>query len=138
MQQTLNTWKIAYTITEGEHEYGDYITRELPATALDERAAAALVADRWYTEEDGPEERERFLRELLEVGWAFLPCGCRAISELGWEKVSPITVTVRNGFVEAVTGVPVDVTVEVQDWDNGELDAQGEPVPTVSEWTGPL
>jgi hypothetical protein len=130
----MNTWKIAYTITAGGYEYGDYLLRE--AEQLTAADAAALVAERW-SDADDPEEAAAFRRTLIEEGYATIPGDGRLISELGWEKVSPIVVTVRNGCVEGVTGVPVDVTVEVQDWDNGETGENGEPVPTVSEWTGP-
>jgi hypothetical protein len=132
----MKTWKIAYTIQDGEHEYGDYFTCELAADPLDEPAVAELIADRWGITD--PEKRQHFLRELREEGYAFLPYDSRAIGELGWEPVSPIVVAVRNGCVESVTGLPEGTTLEVRDWDNGELDARGEPVPTVSAWTGPF
>lgn len=132
----MTTWKIAYTIHDGEHEYGESFTCELAADRLDETQVAELIADQWGC--GSLDDREDFLRELREEGHAFLPCDSRAIGDLGWEKVSPIIITVRNGFVEAVNGVPQGITVEVRDWDNGEEDENGKPVPTVAEWPGPL
>ena len=67
----MKTWKIAYTITEGEHEYGDYFTRELTAETLTEGAVAEAIADHWNITD--PEERQDFLRELTEERYAYLP-----------------------------------------------------------------
>lgn len=132
----MKTWKIAYTITEGEHEYGDYFTQELAAETLTEGAVAEAIADHWNITD--PEERQDFLRELTEERYAFLPGENRAISETGWEPVSPIVVTVRDGLVESVTGLPDDTILEVRDFDSDDLDEQGEPVPVISVWEGPL
>jgi hypothetical protein len=53
---------------------------------------------------------------------------------LGWEQLSPIVVTVREGLVVSVSGLPEGVALEVQDWDTSELDEQGKPVPNVRVW----
>lgn len=131
----MNIWKIAYTIQDGEHEYGDYFTCELEPDTLEEAMVAALVADHWgLLAEYDPEERQQFLQDLVAESYAFLPGDTRAIKELGWERVSPIIVTVREGLVVSVTGLSDGVSLEVQDWDNGELDEEGKPVPTVRVW----
>jgi hypothetical protein len=132
----MKTWKIAYTITEGEHEYGDYFTRDFTADTLTESTVAEAIADHWDITD--PEERQDFLRELTEEGYAFLPGENRTISDLGWEVLSPIVVTVRNGIVESVTGLSESTTLEVRDFDSDDRDEQGEPVPVVSLWEGPL
>lgn len=130
----MKTWKIAYTVQDGEYEYGDDFTCELDAAELDGNTVAAVIADHWDID---PAERQQFLQELDAEGYAFLPKDGRAIKELGWEPVDPIVVTVRGGVVQAVSGVPEGITVEVRDWDDGELDASGEIVPGIALWEGP-
>jgi hypothetical protein len=128
----MTTWKIAYTIQDGEHEYNDDFTCALETGSLDAEAVAALVAGRWCLD---PDDRRQFLRELREDGMAFLPGDTRGIKELGWEPVRPIVVTISNGLVEAVTGVPEGMTLEVRDWDNAGLGADsGELLPAVRIW----
>lgn len=133
--KTLRTWKIAYTIEDGPYEYYDYLLRQA-AGEMTEAAAAAAVAAFWCAD-DEPEDRKRFRRALVKEGYAALPASGRLITGLGWEKVSPIIITVSGGVVNAVSGVPDGVTVEVHDWDGDERDEAGEPVPDIAVWEGP-
>lgn len=61
--KNLKTWKIAYTIVDGEHEYGDYLLHE--AGRLTKAEVAAVMAVFWCGD-CGPEEEARFLRELTD------------------------------------------------------------------------
>lgn len=98
--KTLHTWKITFTITEGEHEYNNSFTLEIAASELNRTTAIAAIADRWDRLIDfSPAERQCFLQDLDAEDYAFLPCDSRAIGEIGWEQVFPIVVTISGGAV---------------------------------------
>ena len=84
------------------------------------------------------DEADEFRNGLLEDDFAMLPEGYRAIQGVTWQEPQSIIVTIRDGLVEGITHLPAGVCIEVHDCDSGEIDMNGESVPTVSAWEGPL
>jgi hypothetical protein len=129
----MTLWKISYTILHGEYEYADSLSCE--ADNLSMTAAAAAIAEACCGGDDV--EQNEFIASLVREGYMVLPDG-RTITDLGWEQVSPIVITISDGCIEAITRIPEGVTVEIRDWDGAFEDETGEWVPAVSEWEGPL
>lgn len=131
----MKTWKITYAIQDGEYAYRDFFVLRLEAAELNTMAAAAALADHWDMD---AVKRERFVQELDADGFAFLPGQSHAVKDLAWEQLDPIRITISDGLIESITGIPEGVTVEIRDWDGAFEDENGEWVPAVSEWAGPL
>lgn len=132
-------WKISYTIQDGINEYADSITCRFAGKQLDGVTAASKIADAWnLTDPDEAEAREQFITALASEGRADFPYDAREICALAWEQLDPIRITISDGLIESITGIPEGVTVEIRDWDGAFEDETGEWVPAVSEWAGPL
>jgi hypothetical protein len=127
----MKTFRITYTIVDGEHEYADEMI--VAATNMSHQLATGHLAEFWLSDES-PGYREEFGEILITEGFGFLPCGVRAITDVHWEEIKPIIVNVRKGMVKTIQNIPPGVIIEIRDWDTEKLDKGGRPVPAVIRW----
>ena len=131
----MKNYRIRYVIRDGESEYGDEIIEQYKG--MNNLTAIRLIALHWVSGSSAGEADE-FCHKLLEDDFAMIPGDTRAIQDVSWEELQPIIVTIREGLVEGITHLPAGVCIEVHDFDNGETDANDEPIATISSWNGPL
>jgi hypothetical protein len=95
------------TIQDGINEYADSITCRFAGERLDATTAANKIADAWnLTDPDESEAREQFITALSGEGRAFFPYDDREICALDWEQLDPIRITISDGLIESITGIP--------------------------------
>jgi hypothetical protein len=128
---TMKTFRITYTIIDGEHEYADEIV--VSAEEMTDEQAVRRIADFWVSGETS-ETRALFRKVLVRENFSFLPGATRAIKKIHWEEIKPILITVRKGMIEEIKDIPDGVEIKVVDWDTDELDAASNPVPAVIIW----
>lgn len=129
----MKTYRIRYTIVDGEHPYADEMI--VSDKAMTDQRAVRHIAECWLPGAT-PQYRQLFRRVLLREGFAFLPGGERGIKGMTWEEILPITITISHGLIENVINIPAGQHVEIRDWDAAEFDENGEPVPDVTVWDG--
>ena len=128
----MKKYRITSTIIDGEHEYPDEIvvSRSRP---LSERQACELVAHFWCDPNDSA-EWDGFVDELLNESSAMIPGDTRAVTDVAWDEIEPVTVIVRNGMIEDIRNIPENLEIKTVDWDTEGLDTRGRPVPAISLW----
>lgn len=108
------------------------------------RTIAARAVIGFLLRGDPPETREACLQRLLKNGSVFIPHISRSVRDVSWENLGeaprkerpePIVITVSDGSIENIAGIPEGHRVEVRDWDgDGGDDDHGDPLPAVTVW----
>jgi hypothetical protein len=109
------------------------------------RAIAARAVIGFLLRGDPPETRKDCLKQLLENGSVFIPHISRSVRDVSWEDLDqprrgeqpePIVITISDGSIENIAGIPEGHRVEVRDWDGdgGGVDDNGDPMPAVTVW----
>jgi hypothetical protein len=119
----------------GAHDYAV----EFPVFAKGmsrERAARAVIS--FLLRSDPPEVKETFLRKLLQTGSVFIPRIDRIVAAVSWEdtgeETEPIILTLSDGLIENIAGIPDGHHIEIRDWDADEVDENGNSTPEVTVW----
>ena len=128
----MKTYRITYTICHGEYTYAKDSVVNAPNMNRDN--AIRAVGAEWFLPQYSPQELETFCREYTAEGFAWID-GDRGISAIRFEEIEPvISITVSDGLIENIVGIPEGYRVEVRDWDAVETDEHGETVPEATIW----
>jgi len=127
----MKNFHVRFAIIHGEYSYREWI--DVRASEMDAKRAIDCIADD-VVPDHLSNERQGFSNELLSKDSAMIPGQDRAIVNINWEEVRPITVTVRGGVVQDIDRIPEGVRVKVVDWDNDETDGNGDSIPSVGIW----
>jgi hypothetical protein len=109
------------------------------------RTIAARAVIDFLLRDNPPETREAYLEQLLKSGSVFIPHISRSVKAVGWEDLGeaprgerpePIVITLSDGSIENIAGIPEGHRVEVRDWDGSDygVDENGDPAPAVTVW----
>jgi hypothetical protein len=129
----MKIFRLRYSIIHGEYSYREWDDIETSEMCL--LRAVDLISEE-FIPDHLRDERQAFTTELLSRGSAMIPGQDRAVMDIRWEEIKPITVTVRGGIVQDIENIPENVRIKVIDWDNDELDGNDDPVPSVGIWKG--
>lgn len=113
----MKTFRISFTIGDGDHEYGDSLT--VKAEQMSDRDAARYLFSEFYYYEEWPEMAETLLAG--EECWLDLE---RIIKDLYVQEIPPVLITVEGGVIQSIDNIPRDVVIEVRDFD---VDDAGDP-----------
>lgn len=127
----MKTFRISYTLVGGEQEIA--VEAYLAAEAMDAREAVRQVAD-LCAPGAAPATQALFRAVLLRENFSFLPGGTRAVKAVRWEELPPIVITLSDGLIENIAGIPAGYRIEVRDWDAAEVDEDGGAVPETTVW----
>jgi hypothetical protein len=106
----MKTFRISFTIQDGDNEYGDALT--VKAGQMSGQDAARYLFTEFYYYEDWEEMSE----SLLAGEECWLDIG-RIIKDLAVEEIPPILITVEGGVIQSIDNIPPDITVVVRDFD---------------------
>jgi hypothetical protein len=119
----------------GAHEYA--LEYPVWTETISQESAAQTVID-FLLRGGSPESKTNSLRKFLRSGSVFIPHLCRIVAAVSWEDIGEetesISITVSDGLIENIAGIPEGYHVEVRDWDASEIDEYGETVPEVTVW----
>jgi len=105
------TFRIDYTIQDGEHEYGDFFFLKSNWDSVEKEAHRKLAEFFAY----GEEKEKEMLETLQTEGMAMI--GCRAIKDLSIDVVEAVTVILRRGQIQDIQNIPEGGVIRVRDYD---------------------
>lgn len=106
----MKTFRISFTIRDGDHEYGDAIA--VKAERLSPAAAAKYLLTEHYDFENW-----KGMSRALRAGRECWIDGERLIKDFAVTKVPPVLIIVEDGAVQSIDNIPADVVIVVRDFD---------------------
>lgn len=127
----MKTFRITYTICHGEYTYAEHSFVDLPK--MDRDDAIRAVGAEWFLPQYSPQELKAFCREYRAEGFAWID-GDRGIADIRFEEIPPISITVSDGLIENIVGIPEGCRVEIRDRDADAVAENGVSAPEVTVW----